>query len=184
MRIISGQFKGHKLVPFKNPHIRPTTDREKESIFNTLMGQIEGAYVLDLFAGTGSLGLEALSRGASRVCCVDKNPKSIEIIWKNHQKLKIKKGMDWLCVDIFKFLKNNFDKKFDLVLADPPFTQKLAHKTMQALEQSKAIHEEAWVILESNPREYIEKNYRDFNILKQKKFKDKIISFYKRGSFS
>ena len=73
MRIISGKYKGHQLVSFQADHIRPTTDRVKESLFNMIQGEIDGARVLDLFSGTGSLGLEALSRGAREVIFVEKS---------------------------------------------------------------------------------------------------------------
>ena len=84
MRIISGKFKGRSLISFKASHIRPTTDRVKESLFNKIQGETEGARVLDLFAGTGSLGLEALSRGAAFVHFVDDSPVSLKILKQNN----------------------------------------------------------------------------------------------------
>ena len=89
MRVISGKYKGRELVSFKADHIRPTTDRVKESIFNKLQSHIAGARVLDLFSGTGSLAIEAISREAESVTAVEMNKKSIEIIKKNLQLLKI-----------------------------------------------------------------------------------------------
>lgn len=82
MRIISGKYRGRRLSAFNAPHIRPTTDRVKETMFNKLMGQVEGARVLDLFAGTGNLGIESLSRGANWVEFVESNRKSLEILKK------------------------------------------------------------------------------------------------------
>ena len=83
MRIISGKYKGRVLTSFQADHIRPTMDRIKETLFNKWMHDVEGATVLDLFAGTGSLGLEALSRGAIHIDFVEKNEKSVAIINKN-----------------------------------------------------------------------------------------------------
>ena len=83
MRIIGGKYKGLYLTNFKADHIRPTTDRVKESMFNILQAQIEDARVLDLFSGTGNLGIEAISRGARHVTFVEKNKKSIQILKEN-----------------------------------------------------------------------------------------------------
>lgn len=106
MRIISGKYKGHPLVEFKADHIRPTTDRVKETLFNKLMFELEGTKVLDLFSGTGNLGIEALSRGAREVTFVEKHPKSLEILKKNLAKLKIP-AVDYKIInmDVLSYLK-------------------------------------------------------------------------------
>src|SRR4051812_6497919 len=105
MRIISGKFKGQRLASFDEEHIRPMTDRVKESLFNIWSGYIEEARVLDLFSGTGSVGLEALSRGAKSIDMVEKSPKSIQIISKNCQLLKITEGVDIHKQDVLIFLE-------------------------------------------------------------------------------
>src|SRR5690606_5573787 len=92
LRIISGRYKGRSLVSFKAPHIRPTTDRVKESLFNKIQSRVDGSRVLDLFSGTGSLGLEAISRGASLVEFVDDSASSLNILKKNLKLLSIDKG--------------------------------------------------------------------------------------------
>ena len=138
MRIISGKYKGRHLVSFKADHIRPTMDRVKETLFNKWMGYIEEAHVLDLFAGTGNLGLEALSRGANHVTFVEKNSKSISIIRENIQTLKIPPTEQVvLPKDVFSFLKTYAADPFDLIFIDPPFTEKLAHDVMTALSLSR-----------------------------------------------
>src|ERR1700728_2910160 len=105
MRIIAGLFKGHKLVSFDEDHIRPTTDRVKESVFNILTPMIEGARVLDLFSGTGNLGFEALSRGAVKVDMIEKSPRSIAIIKKNIAHLKVTQGVEIHREDAVNFVK-------------------------------------------------------------------------------
>ena len=90
MRIIAGRFRGHQLVSFNADHIRPTTDRVKESIFNKLQNDVPGGRVLDLFSGTGNLAIESLSRGAESVVAVEMSKKSLAIIRKNLEKLGIK----------------------------------------------------------------------------------------------
>ena len=89
MRIISGKFKGRVLSSFQADHIRPTTDRVKETLFNKWMHYLEDAHVIDLFSGTGNLGLEALSRGAKHVIFVEKNASSIKILKKTLSYLKL-----------------------------------------------------------------------------------------------
>src|ERR1700730_12083496 len=105
MRIISGKYKGHKLVSFQEGHIRPTTDRVKETLFNKLMGLTGEARVLDLFAGTGNLGIEAISRDAGHVDFVEENRKSLSILRENLNKLRITSGFTVYPLDVFKYLK-------------------------------------------------------------------------------
>src|SRR5690606_22011612 len=124
-RIISGRFKGHRLVSFKADHIRPTTDRVKETLFNKWSAYIEGAKVLDLFCGTGNLGLEALSRGADFIEFVDSSEKSLRILRENVKKLRIESGVHITQKDAIKFLSTATDV-YDLVLIDPPFTKSMA----------------------------------------------------------
>lgn len=184
MRVISGKFGGRKLSRFSASHIRPTTDRAKESIFNKLGGSLEGLSVLDLFSGTGSLGIEALSRGAEFVQFVEKHPKSIEILKKNLELVGGPKGTAIAKKDVFKFLSDPPINGFDLVFIDPPFTEKWAHNVMEAISSSALIlNENAWVIIESSPKELIEKSYNQLEIFDQKDFGDQIISYFmERGS--
>src|ERR1035437_557283 len=104
MRVISGKFKGRQLVEFEADHIRPTTDRVKETLFNKLMGQVEGARVLDLFSGTGNLAIECTSRGAAWVDMVESHKKSLEIIRENLNKLKITEGFKLNQIDAFRYI--------------------------------------------------------------------------------
>ncbi|MBV2168980.1 MAG: 16S rRNA (guanine(966)-N(2))-methyltransferase RsmD, partial [Bdellovibrio sp.] len=125
MRIIAGKYRGHQLVAFKADHIRPTTDRVKETLFNKLQFQIEGAKVVDLFCGTGNLGIEALSREASFCTFVEKNPKSLTITRQNLEKLKVPTSQYKIInMDVLGFLKAYQGEPFDIVFADPPFTEK------------------------------------------------------------
>lgn len=182
MRIISGKFKGHQLVSFSADHIRPTTDRVKETIFNKLMFHVEDARVLDLFSGTGNLGLEAVSRGAKDVVCVEKSRKSIEIIQKNIQKLKVATGIRIINQDVLDFLKLPQDEPFDLVLIDPPFTEKMADEVMEALSRnSNLVRNEGLVVLESSSFETLKERYPGYNLLGRKDFGDKVVSFFERG---
>jgi 16S rRNA (guanine966-N2)-methyltransferase len=179
VRIISGKFKGHQLVSFQADHIRPTTDRVKETLFNKLMFQMEGARVLDLFCGTGNLGLEALSRGAQSCLFVEKSPKSIQITRQNLEKLKVPTSdFRIITMDALQFLKTYEGPAFDIVFADPPFTQKLAHSVMQNASQSKVISQTTIMAIESEKKEQIEDLYSDLKRFDAREFGDKILSFF------
>ena len=181
MRVIAGRYKGHQLKGFHAPHIRPTTDRVKESIFNTLMYEIEGARFLDLFAGTGSLGIEALSRGASEVVFVEKSKKSVQIIEQNLSKLKIVENIKIVNKDVFSFLKDFSEASFDIVMADPPFTEKIAHSVMESLVMSGVVSDESTLIIESSKHERIDDSYKDWYCYRFKDFGDKAVSYFTKG---
>jgi 16S rRNA (guanine966-N2)-methyltransferase len=182
MRIISGKYKGHHLVSFKANHIRPTTDRVKETLFNKMMFEIEGTRVLDLFCGTGNLGLEALSRGATHATFVDAHKQSILITRENIQKLKIPK-QEYLIIqkDVLGFLKTYEGPAFDIIFADPPFTQKMADEVMQAACQSAAFGDHTLLSIESQKQEKMENTYGALTRFDMKDYGDKILSFFRKS---
>jgi 16S rRNA (guanine(966)-N(2))-methyltransferase RsmD len=120
MRIISGKYKGFRLPPVKLSNTRPTTDRTKEALFNILQSQMDfdGLTVLDLYTGTGGIGLEFFSRGAKEVVFVDKNPASLAYIKSVLQMLKINGELVKKSVETFV---KNCTQKFDIIFADPPY---------------------------------------------------------------
>lgn len=178
MRIIAGRFKGRKLVSFQAGHIRPTTDRVKESLFNKVATHVSGARVLDLFAGTGNLGLEALSRGAQEVVFVEKSGKSLQVLSKNLSLLGVKEEVEIVREDVIRFLKKWNGAPFDLALVDPPFTQKIAHQVMEVLSQSQAVSPGGLVVIESSHQERIDDDYPPFKFLDRRSFGDKNVSFF------
>jgi 16S rRNA (guanine966-N2)-methyltransferase len=186
MRIISGKFKGRHLVSFKADHIRPTMDRVKETIFNKWMMYVGEAKVLDLFAGTGNLGIEALSRGSTHVTFVEKNFISVDIINENLKLLKIdKKEFVVYQKDVFMYLKNYqkpIDGKapFDLIFIDPPFTEKMADEVMTAVSTSEAFSEETLIVIESIKQEKIADTYGDLYCYDRLDYGDKFLSFFKK----
>jgi 16S rRNA (guanine966-N2)-methyltransferase len=137
MRVISGKYGGRKLARFQDDRIRPTTDRVKESLFNILSDRVEAARVLDLFAGTGSLGIEALSRGAAHVTFVDHSASSLAIVKKNLSLLGVA-ASDFRLVkaNAISFLGSG-EHPFDLIFIDPPFTRKMADQVMQFVASAK-----------------------------------------------
>lgn len=181
MRIIAGRWKGHPLVSFKADHIRPTTDRVKETLFNMIQFEIEGARVLDLFCGTGNLGLEALSRGAGHVLFVEKHPKSLQITRDNLTKLKAEKTeYELQAQDVIRFLKTYEGEPFNLIFADPPFTEAMAHEVMEAADKSAAFGPSTLMMIESARRERIDEEYPSLLRSDAREFGDKILSFYRK----
>jgi 16S rRNA (guanine966-N2)-methyltransferase len=181
MRVISGRFKGRNLVNFKAEHIRPTTDRVKETIFNILMGHFEGARVLDLFAGTGNLGIEALSRGAAHVECVEEHKTSLKIIRENLQLIKAEKEVRVIPQDVFRYIKAYKGEPFQVIFIDPPFTEAIAHKCMESIQSSAVAAPGTVVVIESSRHERIDDQYGPFQLLDRREFGDKSASFYRKG---
>jgi 16S rRNA (guanine966-N2)-methyltransferase len=183
MRIIAGKFKGRVLASFQADHIRPTTDRVKESLFNKWMGYTEEALVLDLFSGTGNLGLEALSRGAKHVDFVEMNLKSIAILKKNTDLLKLA-AQEYAIFkqDVLLYLKKYQGEPYHLILIDPPFTEKMAHDVMMALDSSACIGKNTLIAIESIKQERIDEAYTNLYRYDFNDYGDKVLSFFgKKG---
>ena len=156
MRITGGQYSGRTISLPKGPGIRPTQDQVRQALFNILADRMEGARVLDLFAGSGALGLEALSRGAARVTFVDRSVFCIRAIGKNLEALGIPADRaDLLREDAIAAipqLKRRYEP-FDLVLADPPYEGDLARKTLSALCCCAIVSPTGWVVAEHAKRD-------------------------------
>ncbi|MFY0692993.1 MAG: 16S rRNA (guanine(966)-N(2))-methyltransferase RsmD [Paracoccaceae bacterium] len=159
MRIIAGRYRGTALSAVgkgdANAHLRPTTDRVRESLFNVLAGgkfddPITEARVLDLFAGTGALGLEALSRGASHVTFVENGRKALSLIRANITKLAAKDDTEILAADATKPGKLKSDTPFDLVFLDPPYGKALGQKALARLHEDGSLAPGALVVWEEN----------------------------------
>lgn len=166
MRVVAGKYRGKKLKEFELNSTRPTMDRVKESIFNLIQFDVADAVVLDLFSGTGALGIEALSRGAKQVYFVDNNKDAINIINSN---LKgIEGNFKVLNQDYLTFLSNNRNLKFDIVLLDPPFKQNLGETAIKYLVDNNMISENGIIIFETSADRKFEMNSEDFTLTKKK----------------
>lgn len=181
MRIIAGRWRGHPLVSFKADHIRPTTDRVKETMFNMIQFELESARIADLFCGTGNLGLEALSRGAAHVLFVEKHPKSLHITKENLAKLKVpREEFDIKAQDVIRFLRTYQGEPFDIIFADPPFTEKMAHEVMEAADESAAFGPGTLMTIESSSQERIDDEYKTVVRTDSREYGDKILSFFRK----
>jgi 16S rRNA (guanine966-N2)-methyltransferase len=181
MRIIAGRFRGRPLVSFKADHIRPTTDRVKESIFNKLQGWLDGSRVLDLYAGTGNLSCEAVSRGARSVDSVELSKKSISIIRENLKLLGIENDVRVHAEDVLKYLKRYEGEPYDIVFADPPFTEKLADATLEALAKSRAVGPETIVMIESSSHETVKEAYEGLERTDERDYGDKRVTYWRKA---
>lgn len=181
MRIIAGKFKGRRLSSFKADHIRPTTDRIKESVFNKLQGYVDGARVLDLFSGTGNLTCEAVSRGAVFVDAVELSKKSVAIIRSNLKLLEIEDQVRIYQEDVLKYLRNYKGNPYDLILVDPPFTEKLAHSVLEEIAQSLVLGPETMVMIESSSHEKVSESYIGLTRTDERDYGDKRVTFWKKS---
>jgi len=183
MRIISGEHKGRRLIRGKRTKIRPTSDRVKESIFNVLREEVKGKRVLDLFAGAGSLGIEALSRGAESVTFVDLSFHSINVLKNNLKNLNLQDRATILRWDGLRAL-NKIGRGFEIILADPPYLKGYVQRIIERIAQSEVLEENGILILEHHKKEGFTLSGENLLLLRQKKFGDTVISFFlkKAGS--
>ena len=156
LRIIGGEWRGRKLRFPEVPNLRPTPDRVRETIFNWLAPMIEGAKCLDLFAGSGALGLEALSRGAALTTFVDSHKKATQSIEEHLSLLNGNDRARVIQMDSMKFL-NSEAQKFDLVFLDPPYQLDLMEKIVPVLEEKDLLADDAMLYLEIEKRQSLPK---------------------------
>lgn len=145
MRIVAGRYRGRRLTPPSDDSVRPTTDRIKETVFNILQWNVEGARVLDLFAGSGALGIECLSRGAAEVVFADKSPASVALIRQN---LKGIEGSYRVLTADFTGVLRSGEDKFDLIFIDPPYKSGLGELAVAAAFDLGRVAEGGTVVYE------------------------------------
>jgi 16S rRNA (guanine966-N2)-methyltransferase len=150
VRIVAGSRKGAKIFAPKGLDTRPTGDRVREAVFN-LVGPVDGASVLDLYAGSGAMGLEALSRGASSAVCVESDRDACNTIKRNLDKLGLE-GAEIACVDVLRFLAAE-RRRFDLILVDPPYDVVESVAVRLALYLPAVLAQHGLVALESSSRD-------------------------------
>lgn len=175
MRVIAGIAKGHNLKTLEGQDVRPTLDRVKESVFSILYPYLENAKVLDLFAGSGSLGIEALSRGAEFCHFVDKSVKSVECVKENlsHTRLAEKSAVHIKNAE--DFLKS-CNEKFDIIFLDPPYSKGIEREIFPYLSES--LDDGGVILLET---EIDPPEYENFYSIKRAKYGRVYITVYKKG---
>ncbi len=180
MRIIQGKYKGRKIEGFQLEGTRPTMERVKESLFAILQENIPNRVCLDLFAGSGNLGIEALSMNAHEVVFVDQKKEATKTIEKNLKQFNIVAPiytLDYLkALDLFK----QQQKKFDIVFLDPPYQTDYIEKSLTKLLELDLLNQEALVVCESDSLDKITVPFEAYQIVKEKKYGDKYIRILKK----
>ena len=174
MRIISGKYKGKKLNGFNIEGTRPTMDRVKESLFGMIQTYIPDSIVLDLFAGSGALGLEAVSNGAKECYLIDNNIEAIKTIKENSQNFE--EQLNIIHIDYKKFLKTT-NKKFDIIFLDPPYKEKQLDTSLRIIEERGLLNENGIVICEYE----IGETNTNLELIKEKSYGPKKIKIYKNN---
>lgn len=150
MRVIAGEHRGRRLTPVPGMGTRPTTDKVKESIFNMIGPFFDGGWVLDLYAGTGGLGIEALSRGAQHAVFVEKDPKAFSVVKKNISACRLENQAELYRNDATRALHALAKRQiaFDLVFLDPPYARQNIAEDIQLLQDVNALSDGAWIVAE------------------------------------
>jgi 16S rRNA (guanine966-N2)-methyltransferase len=179
LRVIGGKLRGRKLSSLRGAAIRPTADRHREAIFNILAGRIQDAVVLDLFAGTGALGIEALSRGARYAVFIDHHKDAISAIARNLKLCRFEDRSKIIQWDIAKNLNciRMTDQKFDLIFMDPPYQKNLVGPALSHLQHVQAAAGDARIVVEHSPFETISPDFGAYEILDQRKYGKTLVSF-------
>ncbi len=172
MRIITGKARGIRLVTLEGEATRPTSERVKEAVFSMLMGDIEDREVLDLFAGSGQMGLEAVSRGAAHATFADFSPAAIHIIEQNISKTRLGEYCTVVRADYLAFIRKSREKKFDLIFLDPPYASDFYAPSLREMLNCGLLKPSSIIVCESAAEDIFgDSELADkFNIIKHSKY--------------
>lgn len=172
MRIVAGRYRGRKLIDNKFEHIRPTTDKVRQALFTKLQFFVPEKRVLDLFCGTGALGIEALSRGAGEVVFVDSDPRSVELAQKNLGMLSLSQKV--VRCDALTFL-DKCKAPFDLILLDPPYKSGLYEPVLKKIHEKKILSDEGIIVCEHANEDKIESDL--FEVFDEKRYGTIVLTY-------
>lgn len=180
MRIISGKAKGRKLISPASMETRPTLDRVKEAMFSIIQGYIPESTVVDVFAGTGSLGLEAASRGAREVYLIDKSSETFPLLKENIRNLKFDDFCFGLNMDSYEALKklSNEGKVFELIFIDPPYCKEMIPEAMKIIKENNMLDKRGIIVTKIDSIEEIYAGYEDIVLIKSRKYGNTTVCFY------
>jgi len=181
MRVIAGSAKGRHLLSVPGTATRPITDRVKESLFNIIGSRIEGACILDLFAGTGSVGIEALSRGAEEVVFVESSPKAVQVLKRNLELTGFTARARIVRQDVFRFLARPVAQPCDLIYVAPPQYQGLWARTLMALDGGYWLKADGLVVVQIHPKEYQSLELHTLDLVDQRQYGSTMLCFYAKA---
>lgn len=181
MRVITGIYKGRRLKTLEGSAVRPTSDRMRETLFNILAPRIEGARFLDLCAGSGAIGIEALSRGAGQVTFVESSRKSSTVISENLRHCEIRNGYTFIARDALMALKYLAQEKqqFDLIYFDPPYDSELYSPVLWQIARGNLLTEDGILIVEHRRQLVLAPNYDDLRPYRELPQGDSCLTFYR-----
>ena len=171
MRIIGGRARGTKLYTLEGTATRPTLDRVKESIFNIIQNEIQNSVFLDLFSGSGAIGLEAVSRGAEKSILCDKSKSAVQIINKNIEKTHFDKQVEVYNSDFENCLKN-IKEHIDIIYIDPPYQTDYIKQSLEIMQNIQFVSDKTLIILETDDEAKVLKQINDlkFEIIDKRKY--------------
>ncbi len=180
MKIVAGKNRGNKLKSPKGLSIRPTSQKVREALFDIIGTYIQGACFLDLFAGTGAVGIEALSRGAKKVIFIEKELKCIKIIRENLEKTKNSEYAIVYKIDFLSGLKTISKKNYllDYIFLDPPYNMGLANTSLSEISKLVILKKDGLVIAQHYKRETVNDEFKKLKLFKQKKYGECCLSFF------
>ena len=164
MRIISGRARGTKLYTLEGQNTRPTLDRVKESLFNIIQNELKDKIFLDLFSGSGAIGLEAVSRGARKAILCDNSKKASEIIKKNIKKTHLEEFVELYNESYDKVISHKIMEKVDIIYIDPPYETNLVYESVKLILEKELIKNESLIIIETDQEERILESLKNLNI--------------------
>jgi 16S rRNA (guanine(966)-N(2))-methyltransferase RsmD len=179
MRVIAGDYKGRRLLSPAGYEVRPTSDKVKGAIFNMLAEDVPGAVCLDLFAGTGSLGIEALSRGASKCLFSDSSAESIALL-KENLKTVGAEGKSTVYQGDFRTNLRRIREKVDIAFIDPPYESGYYNVVMQFLVECDIMENEGLLVLERGGHRHETAAYSGFTLLREKSYGKVFVDVYMR----
>ncbi len=181
MRIISGTARGTNLYTLEGKTTRPTLDRVKESLFNIIQGKVQDSIFIDLFAGSGAIGLEAASRGANKVILCDKSKDAIKIINKNIEKTHLEEKVKLYNLDYEILLKTKIKEQADIIYIDPPYESDFAIKSVEIILENKLANNNSTIIIETDEEKKILRELEkiEIEITDKRKYGRAILIFLK-----
>ncbi len=185
MRVIAGTSRGRKLTEFKGDNVRPTPDRVREALFSILQSKLGGfaeLKVLDLFAGSGALAIESLSRGAASACMVDKSPASGKIIQENIDRCQLSDQTKLIVGDAWQALVGFTAESFDLAFIDPPYSKGLAERALVEIDRLGLLSKDGIICAETGTDETLPEAIGQLQRIDQRRYGTIMINFYSHQS--
>jgi 16S rRNA (guanine966-N2)-methyltransferase len=182
LRICGGEFRGRRLASFRGLTLRPTPEHIREAIFNILGQDLHDVEVLDLFAGTGALGLEALSRGALKAVFVDKSPQAVAVIKENVKNLMVQDRVQVVRYDLTRGLTplDRVDGDFKLVFLDPPYGKNMAETVLQKLDRWPRLKPGSIIVAEHFEKELIPSSFQSLELREKRSYGQTAVSIFEK----